>query len=77
MGGCSYRRNQDFGMGGGKPQIACNDVIRTFRKRNFLWDKDIVEWKIRSSGLVWHLPRILLKGEGLNQKLKCLNWETH
>ena len=32
--------------GGPKPQITCNDVIRNFQKRNFLWGKAIVEWKI-------------------------------
>ena len=31
-------------------QTACNDVIRF--KRVFCWGKDIVEWKIRSRGLV-------------------------
>ena len=35
-----------FDWGGPKPQITRNDVIRNFRKRNFLWGKDIVEWKI-------------------------------
>ena len=35
----------DWGRGP-KPQITCNNVIRNFRKRNFLWGKDIVEWKI-------------------------------
>ena len=35
-----------FDWGGPKPQITCNDVIRNFRKSNFLWGKDIVEWKI-------------------------------
>ena len=35
-----------FDWGGGQLQITCNDVIRNFRKRNFLWGKDIVEWKI-------------------------------
>ena len=69
-----HRRSQDFWLGGGpKPKITCNDVIRNFRKRNFLWDKDIVEWKIRSRGPVWHETRISLKGEGLNQKLKSEN----
>ena len=29
-----------------KPQITCNDVIRNFQKRNFLWDIDIIECKI-------------------------------
>ena len=41
----------DWG-GGYKPQITCNDVIRNFQKRNFLWGKDIVEWKIRSCSLL-------------------------
>ena len=35
-----------FDWGGAKPQITCNDVIRNFQKRKFLWGKDIVEWKI-------------------------------
>ena len=39
-----HRRSQDFLIGGPKPQITCNDVIRNFRKV-FLWGKDIVEWK--------------------------------
>ena len=52
-------------MGRPKPQITCNDAITHFQKRNFLCDKDIVKWKIRSRGLcVWHLTRILLKREG-------------
>ena len=28
-----------FLIGGAKPQITCNDVIRNFQKRNFLWAK--------------------------------------
>ena len=32
----SYTLNQDFCLGG-KPQITCNDVIRSFRKRNELF----------------------------------------
>ena len=35
-----------FDWGGPKPQITRNDVIRNFQKSNFLWGKDIVEWKI-------------------------------
>ena len=35
-----------FDWGGPKPQITYNDVIRNFQKRNFLWSKNIVEWKI-------------------------------
>ena len=27
-----------FHWGGPKPQITCNDVIKNFQKRNFLWD---------------------------------------
>ena len=38
--------------------------------QKFLWDKDIVEWKIRSPGLVWHLTKSFLKGDGWNQKLQ-------
>ena len=35
-----------FDWGKPKPQITCNDVIKIFPKRKFLWDKDIVGWKI-------------------------------
>ena len=34
-----------FDWGRPKPQITCNDVIKIFPKRKFLWDKDIVGWK--------------------------------
>ena len=34
--GPHHRRCQDFWLGGPKPQITCNDVIRSFQKRNFL-----------------------------------------
>ena len=50
--------------------MICNDVIRNFQKRNFLWDEDIAEWKIRSRGLVWHLTKSFAKGEGLKKKLQ-------
>ena len=60
-----------FVWGGSKPQIICNNVIKNFRKRNFLWGKDIVKWKIKI--LVWHLTRILLKREDLNKKSKSEN----
>ena len=42
-------------------------------ERGTFWDKDIVERKIRSRGLVLHLARIVLKGEALNQKLESEN----
>ena len=35
----AHRQSQDFLFEGGKPQIACNDVITNFRKRNFLWTR--------------------------------------
>ena len=34
-----------FDWGRSKPQITCNDAIKIFPKRKFLWDKDILEWK--------------------------------
>ena len=78
LGNKSHRRSQNFLIGESpKPQITCNNVIINFWRWNFLWVKDIVEWKIRSSGLVWHCTRILLKRESLRVKeWKCLNWET-
>ena len=57
-----------FDWGGSKAQILSNDVIRNFREIDFSWDKDIVDWKIRSRGLFWNITKILLKEEGLNQK---------
>ena len=41
-----------------------------FRKRDFLRDEDIVEWKIRSRGLGWHVTWVLLNKKSLNLKLK-------
>ena len=35
-----------FDWGRPKPQITYYDVIKVFPKRKFLWDKDIVGWKI-------------------------------
>ena len=35
-----------FDWGRPKAQITRNDVIKIFPKRKFLWDKDIVGWKI-------------------------------
>ena len=42
-------RIYDWG-GGAKPQITCNDVIRNFERGICCGGKDILEWKIRSSG---------------------------
>ena len=68
-----------FDWGEPKPQITCNDVIKNFKRGTFCGGKDIVEWKIRNRGVVWHLSRTLLKGEGIKpiiKKCKCLTWET-
>ena len=35
-----------FDWGRPKPLITCYDVTKIFPNRNFLWDKDIVGWKI-------------------------------
>ena len=64
---------------GGKPQITCNDVLRNFYRGIFCGGKDIVEWKIRSPGLIlaryWKVvQRRRLKPIAKMQK--CLNWET-
>ena len=43
------------------------------------WDKDSVEWIIRSRDMRWRLTRILLQEEDVNQKKTfqtCLNWKT-
>ena len=41
-----FQAYPEFLIGRPKPQITCNDVIKIFQKRKFLWDKDIVRWKI-------------------------------
>ena len=62
-----YWRSQNFWLGGGpKPQITCNDVIKNFQNRNFLWNKDIVGCKS------WNRCRVALnqdfaKKEHLNE----------
>ena len=52
-------RSQDFWLGG---QIA---NYRHWRHQKFLnellWNKNIVEWKIRNQGVGWHKTRISLK----------------
>ena len=35
-----------FDWGKPKPQITCNDVIKIFPKRKYLWDKAFGGWKI-------------------------------
>ena len=67
---CCHRRSQNFWLGGPKPQITCNDVIKKFQKRNFLWDKVVVKWKIGRWGLVLVLNQDFAKGGGLKPKSK-------
>ena len=67
-----------FDWGGPKPQITRNDVIRKFRKSNFLWGKDIVEWKILSRSLM-ALCQDFGKGRGrklIVEKCKSQTWKT-
>ena len=73
-----HRCSQDFWLGVGQTKNLMQWSHQKFSKEEFLWDKDIVEWKIRSRGLVWHLTESFRKGEGLNQKLqmKISTWET-
>ena len=40
-----------------------------FKNKDFLWDKNTVEWIMRSRGLGWHVTWILLKRKDLNIKL--------
>ena len=32
---------------GAEPQITCNDVIRNFQTKKFLWSKDIVDLSVQ------------------------------
>ena len=48
-----------------KPQIKWNNAIKIFPKRKFLWDKDIVGWKIWNRCLLAR-NKDFAKGEGLN-----------
>ena len=60
-GRLEHRRSQDFRLKGDPNHKLHAMIIRNFRKRNFSWGKEIV-------GLIWHLTRISLTGEG-NPKL--------
>ena len=70
---------RNFHWGKPKPQITCSDVIGNFERRVFCGGKDIVEWKIKSHGLVLARNLELVQGRGLKpivKMRKCLNWET-
>ena len=76
MPGIGVARVFDWGWGRAKPQTTCNDVIRHFRKRNFLWEKDIVDCIIRSRGLCLAHKQDFGIGRGLKPKAIRVNWET-
>ena len=52
-----HSRSQDFELGGGGGQTTNYMQWRhgVFSKEELLWDKDIVEWKTRSCGLLQKL----------------------
>ena len=54
-----------FDWGRPKPQITWNDVIKNFSKRKFLWDKDIVGWKIWNRYCLFAHNQDFAKEEGL------------
>ena len=54
-----------FDWGRPKSLITCNDDIKNFPKRKFLWDKDIVGWKICNCCQLARNQNFA-KGEGLN-----------
>ena len=59
-------RTQNFDWGKPKSQITWNDVIKIFsKKKKFLWDKDIAEWKIWNRCL-FARNQDFAKVEGLN-----------
>ena len=50
---------------------SCLTLSHIFEKKDFLWDKDTVEWRIRSRGLHELTSNLdFAKGKDLNQKLK-------
>ena len=73
-----HRRSQDFWLGGGG-QTTNHMQWRhqKFSKKELLWGKNTVEWKIWSHSLM-ALNRILVKGRGrklIVKKCKCLTLE--
>ena len=74
-----HRRSQDLWLGWPKSQITSSDVIRNFERGIFCGDKDTVEWKIRSRGMVLARNYELVQRGGLKPIVKIrkhLNWET-
>ena len=58
----------DWGEANRKSHVMTSSIF--FEKRNFLLNKDIVEWRIIIGGLGWHVSWIMRKGKDLKQKLK-------
>ena len=56
---------RNFDCGRPIPQTTRNDVIKNFPKRKFLWDKDIVGWKIRNRCCLFARNPDFAKEEGL------------
>ena len=48
-------------------------LSKFFEKRNFLWDKDIVKWRIRSRGLGLACNLDFAKEKGLEPKVKKIS----
>ena len=59
-----------FDWGGPNPQITRNTTSsEIFRRRDFLWNKNILEWKIRSLGPGLVRKQDVAKGGGLEPKV--------
>ena len=62
-------RNFDWG-GRSNHKSLVTTSTKFFEKRNYLQDKDTVEWRIKSRGMGWHVIWVLLKKKDLNLRLK-------
>ena len=68
----SVGRIFDWKGGGAKPPTICNEVIRNCQKKNFLWGKNFVDWKIRSRGLCLTYNQDFAKGRKSLTPLKSV-----
>ena len=60
----------DWGGGGGAKPKSHAVTASKIKKGGILWDRDAVEWKVRSWDLgVWLITMILLKGKTFNPQL--------
>ena len=60
-GRCHHWRVRIFDWGGGGTKSHAMTPSNNFEMRNFLRDKVIVKWMVRSRGLVWHATRIFVE----------------